>query len=291
MAAIAFLVFYSNYMIAPLIPTLAREFAVTPYELGWLVPGFSIAYGISTLFYGVLSDRFGRTPVLLMLLLFASLSTMMMSLAATARELITLRILSGVGSGGIVTIALASIGDRYPYAIQGRPMGTIFGAVAAGMGLGSSLGPILNPLFGWRNEFRMLACGIALMSIFVGRRTGSFIHPKQGSHPYRNIAFEYLFILDAPRGGRTMAFIFCNGVFHGGVFAWLGLLIACRYHLDDLGIGIVLAGYGSQIFFSAESLEDGEIGTEGDTSSHWDFFGQASALSCLRCPFRVSSQL
>ena len=259
MAAIAFLVSYSNYMIAPLIPALSREFAVTPYELGWLVPGFSIAYGISTLIYGVLSDRFGRTPVLLILLLIASLAAMMISLAATARELITLRILSGVGSGGIVTIALASIGDRYPYAIQGRPMGTIFGAIAAGMGLGSSLGPILNPLFGWRNEFRMIACGLALMSFFVRRRTRSYIHPKQGSHPYRKIAFEYLLILDAPRGGRTMAFIFCNGIFHGGVFAWLGLLIASRYHLEDLGIGIVLAGYGLP-----DLLFGGIIGGWGD---------------------------
>jgi predicted MFS family arabinose efflux permease len=206
MAAIAFLVFYGNYMIAPLIPSLAREFAATPNELGWLVPGFSMAYGISTLIW-VLSDRFGRTPVLLILLLSASLATMMISFAATARELITLRILSGVGSGGIVTIALASIGDRYPYALQGRPMGRIFGAITAGMGLGSSLGTILNPFFGWRNEFRMLACGLALMSIFIGRCIGSFNHPRRGSYPYRKVAFEYLLILDAPRGGRTMAFI------------------------------------------------------------------------------------
>jgi predicted MFS family arabinose efflux permease len=244
MAVIAFLVFYSNYMVAPLMPAFSREFAVTPYKLGWLVPGFSIAYAISTLIYGVVSDRLGRTPILLILLLFASLATLLISFAESARELIALRILSGVGSGGIVTITLASIGDRYPYAVQGRPMGWIFGAIAAGMGLGSSMGPILNPLFGWRNEFRALSCGFALIAIYVGRRSRSFIHAKQESHPYHKIAFEYLLIFDAPRGGRTLAFIFCNGVFHGGVFAWLGLLIARRYHLEDLGIGIVLAGYG-----------------------------------------------
>jgi predicted MFS family arabinose efflux permease len=259
MASIAFLVFYSNYMIAPLIPALSREFAVTPYELGWLVPGFSIAYGISTLVYGVLSDRLGRTPVLLRLLLFASLTTMMTSFAGSARELIALRILSGVGSGGIVTIALASTGDRYPYAVQGRPMGKIFGAIAAGMGLGSSLGPILNPLLGWRNELRMLAGGFALIAIFVVRGRKSLIHAKQSSYSYRKVAFEYLCILNGPRGGRTIAFIFCNGIFHGGVFAWLGLLIASRYHLEDLGIGTVLAGYGLP-----DLLFGGIIGGWGD---------------------------
>ena len=245
MATVAFLVFYANYMVAPLIPAFSQEFGVTPYQLGWLVPGFSIAYGISTLLYGILSDLFGRVPVLLILLLFASLTTMMISFATTARELTTLRILSGIGSGGLVTIALAFIGDRYPYAIQGRPMGKIFGAVATGMGLGSSFGPILNPVFGWRSEFRMLACGFALVTIFVGRRTGSFIHRKHPrSDAYHKIASEYLLILNSRRGGRTIAFIFCNGAFHGGIFAWLGLLIASRYHLGDVGIGVVLAGYG-----------------------------------------------
>jgi len=41
-AATALLVFYSNYMVPPLIPAFSREFAVIPGALGWLVPGFSI---------------------------------------------------------------------------------------------------------------------------------------------------------------------------------------------------------------------------------------------------------
>ena len=248
MGGVALLVFYSNYMVAPLIPTFSEEFGVTPYRLGWLVPGFSIAYGISTLVYGVVSDRFGRVPVLAILLVFASLATVLVSFATTARELIALRILSGIGTGGMVTIALADIGDRYPYVVQGRPMGWIFGAVAAGMGLGSSLGPILNPVVGWRNEFRVLACGFFIIAIFLVQRFKSLINRKR--RPCRSIASEYLCILDAPRGGRTMVFIFCNAIFQGGVFAWLGLLIANRYHLRDVGIGIVLLGYGlPDLFF------------------------------------------
>ena len=242
MGGVALLVFYGNYMVPPLIPTFSQEFGVTPYRLGWLVPGFSIAYGVSTLVYGVVSDRFGRVPVLAILLVFAWLATMLVSFATTARELIALRILSGIGTGGMVTIALTDIGDRYPYVTQGRPMGWIFGAVAAGMGLGSSLGPILNPVVGWRNEFRVLACGFFLIAIFLGQRIKSLVHTKW--RPYRSIAAEYLSILDAPRGGRTMVFIFCNAIFQGGVFAWLGLLIAGRYHLGDVGIGTVLLGYG-----------------------------------------------
>ena len=41
-----------------------------------------------------------------------------------------------------------------------------------------------------------------------------------------------------------------NGAFHGGIFAWLSLLLISRYHLHDTGIGLALAGYGLPgIFF------------------------------------------
>ena len=259
MSAIALLVFYGNYMVAPLIPAFSREFGVTPYRLGWLVPGFSTAYGIATLVNGVLSDLLGRLPVLKALLILAAATTTMASFAATARQLIALRILCGVGYGGIVTGALAFVGDRYPYPVQGSPMGKVFGAVAAGMGLGSSFGPILNPLLGWRVEFRILACGLALIAIFLMRRTARFVGQGQQFHARYDIASEYPLILEAPRGLRTMIFIFCNAIFHGGIFAWLGLLIASRYHLGDVGIGFVLAGYGlPDLFFG------GIIGGWGD---------------------------
>ena len=52
MAAIAFLAFYSNSMIAPLIPALARGFGVLAFDLKWLIPGFSMLYGTATLLYG-----------------------------------------------------------------------------------------------------------------------------------------------------------------------------------------------------------------------------------------------
>lgn len=74
-------------------------------------------------------------------------------------------------------------------------------------------------------------------------------------------------------------FIFCNGAFHGGIFAWLGLLLTRRYHLHDAGIGLALAGYGLPgIFFGTM------IGRWGDRYGRryvvpLGFFGLRDALS------------
>ncbi len=71
MAAIAFVISYSNSMFTPLIPALSREFSVPAYQLGWLIPGYLILYGISTLVYGAFSDWWGRAPTLVALLCFS----------------------------------------------------------------------------------------------------------------------------------------------------------------------------------------------------------------------------
>ena len=244
MVAIAFLVFYSNSMIAPLIPALARGFGVHPYDLQWLIPGFSLLYGAATLFHGLLSDRFGRYPVLKILLICAAVAILFLSFATNAHQLLLLRLLSGAGTGGIATIALAIIGDHYSYATQGRPMGRMFGAIAAGMGLGSSLGPLLNPLVGWRNQLRVIAIGLAAAACWVSYQSKRDVHPQSGHGSLLEYAEEYRCILHAPRGGRTLVFIVVNSAFHGGIFAWLGVLLASRYHLGETGIGLVLMGYG-----------------------------------------------
>jgi predicted MFS family arabinose efflux permease len=244
MTAIAFLVFYSNSMIAPLLPALARGFGVRPYDLKWLIPGFSLLYGVATLIYGVLADRFGRYPVLQCLLCFAAISNLSLSFSMSPYQLVALRILSAAGTGGIATIALSIIGDRYPYEVQGRPMGQMFGAIAAGIGLSSSLGPLLYPLLGWRNEMRILAVGFGIAAYWTAQCCKKKVPPTTAYDTLWDYALEYRCILDAPRGGRTLAFILANGAFHGGIFAWLGVLLASRYHLGEIGIGLVLAGYG-----------------------------------------------
>lgn len=243
MAAIAFLVSYSNSMIAPLIPTLAREFGVRPVDFKWLVSGFSVFYGIATLFSGVLSDRFGRYPVLKVLLILATVTVLALSLASSSHQLVLFRCVSAASTGGIATIALCIIGDRYPYVAQGRPMGGMFGAIATGTGFGSSLGPLLDSVLGWRNELRILGFGFGIAALWIIQREDGMV-PRRVSDSLWRYAREFQCILEAPRGGRTLAFIFSNGAFHGGIFAWLGVLLAIRYHLGEIGIGIVLAGYG-----------------------------------------------
>ena len=64
LATAAGLIFLQGYMVAPLLPRLAEVFDLPVQEIGFMVPTYMLAYAVMALFYGILSDRFGRWPII-----------------------------------------------------------------------------------------------------------------------------------------------------------------------------------------------------------------------------------
>lgn len=61
---------------------------------------------------------------------------------------------------------------------------------------------------------------------------------------YTKLITAFAELLSSKRGARTYAYVLFNGIFHSGVFTWLGLYFAQRFGLSEVGIGLALLGYG-----------------------------------------------
>lgn len=244
-SAASCLISFQSYLVAPLIPALAAEFHSSTSFLGWLVPAFMLPYGAAALFYGPLSDRFGRKPVILGLLAMMMVTVAGASTAGSAEQLLAWRVLGGIATAGIIPISLALVGDLFPYEQRGRPLGWMFAANAGGMAFGSTLGAYLNPYIGWRNEFRItavlaavtLACGLALRNHFEGKIVRQPI-------ALWSLLTGYVSLYGDRRAAQSYIYILLNGIFHSGVFSWLGVYFSQSYQLGDEGIGMALLGYG-----------------------------------------------
>lgn len=245
LAGATFLIFFQAYMVAPLLPRLAVVFNVSVETAGLMVPAYLIAYGIATLFYGLLSDRLGRRPIMLASLLAFIVFTALTGFARSSQELTIARLLTGLGASGIVPLALALIGDLFPYKERGRPLGWLFGAMAGGMAVGSTVGVMLEPFVSWRGLFFGVAAGasVTLLTLLPYRNllssTGSSTRLTIGT-----VFKGYRALLGTPRGLITYAYVFLNAIFHSGVFTWLGLYFSQKFGLGEIGIGLALLGYG-----------------------------------------------
>jgi predicted MFS family arabinose efflux permease len=243
-SAIIFLIFFQTFMIAPLIPSLALQFGVTEQHVGLLVPAYTFPYGIAGLLLGALADRLGRRGLLYFSLLCFPLLGLIMAAAPSVDILIGLRASAGIFNAGIVVISLILIGDLFPKTERGRAVGWIFGAIAGGSAFGSTIAGLLAPLIGWRGLFAVSASTAFLLVLPLKQLWPSLVD----SHTVRNdrsgLFAGYRKLLSSARAVRTFGYIFLNGMFHSGVFTWLGVHLHERYGLGDAGIGLALLGYG-----------------------------------------------
>lgn len=246
LSAATFLIFFQAYMVAPLIPRLSNVFQASAQTIGLMVPAYMLPYGASTLFYGLLSDRIGRRPIMLTSLLAFVLLTAITATAQSATHLIIWRLLTGLGASGVVPLALALMGDLFPFERRGRPLGWLFGAMAGGMAFGSTFGALIEPLVGWRGVFLgVSAFGACVLLLLLPSR--HLLGDATQTSTAKNLCAvfaAYRALLGSERGRRTYGYVLLNAAFHSGVFTWLGLYSSRRYGLREVGIGLALLGYG-----------------------------------------------
>ncbi len=151
---------------------------------------------------------------------------------------------TAVGAGGVVPIALALIGDVVPFQERGRALGLFFGAMAGGIAFGSSAGALAEPVIGWRGLFLSVAAAGAAVGFGLLRLRRLFLRPEPGAPPVRMVARGYGDLVADRRGRRTYAYVLVNAMLHSGVYTWLGLYFERRFDLGQVGIGLALVGYG-----------------------------------------------
>jgi MFS transporter, DHA1 family, tetracycline resistance protein len=161
-------------VIIPLLPFYAKEYAASDFQVGLLFSIYSACQLVAAPILGLLSDRFGRRPVLVfsqlgsvagyLLLGFATHSTW--SNPAIGLGLVYLsRIIDGI-SGGNISTAQAYISDVTSKKDRAKAMGML----GAAFGIGFSLGPFLGGVLGNMNV-SYPAFAAALFSLIAAVQT------------------------------------------------------------------------------------------------------------------------
>src|SRR5437764_15270380 len=138
-------------LIIPVLPKLILDFLGGKMTdaanwNGWFALVFALMQFFFSPVLGVLSDRFGRRPVILLSNLGLGLDYVVMALAPTIGWLFLGRIISGITASSIPT-AMAYIADVVP---KEKRAGA-FGLIGAAFGIGFTFGPVVGGLVGNTN--------------------------------------------------------------------------------------------------------------------------------------------
>ena len=126
-------------IVLPLLPFYAESMGATPLQVTILVASFSAMQLAAAPFWGRVSDRVGRRPLLIGSLFASSVSYLVFGLAHSFFWLLVSRMAAGA-AGGTITIAQAYVADTTVHEERARGMGHL----GAASGLGVMLGPAVG---------------------------------------------------------------------------------------------------------------------------------------------------
>ena len=135
------------------IPALSEDWGLSKASFGLLLALSSGAMVVGSLLFGPVADRWGRRRVILVCTVLFSVFTLASAFAPSMGVLIVLRILAGIGLGGVTPNLIALTSEYSP----ARSRATLVTVVVAGMSLGGFLGGLaaaqLIPAYGWQSIF------------------------------------------------------------------------------------------------------------------------------------------
>lgn len=183
----------------PALPALTESFAAPVSQAQLTLSALLLAFGISQLVWGPLSDRFGRRPILLWGLSGYILASVAATLAPSIALLIIWRVVQGATMGAVIMSARAIVRDLYQPAEGARIMSTALTGLGIIAGLCAPLGGVLAGLLGWRAA---LACTVVFSTVcllmIALRFQESLVHKNPHALNPANMARNWLMILRNP---------------------------------------------------------------------------------------------
>lgn len=126
-------------IIIPQLGIYASQFGADPFVVGLLASSYSAMQFLFSPFWGRLSDRIGRRPVLLWSIFGTAIGYVVFALAGSLPMLFASRIMDGI-TGGNISTAQAYLSDVTPPEERSKTFG-IFGAI---FGIGFAIGPFIG---------------------------------------------------------------------------------------------------------------------------------------------------
>lgn len=150
----------------PALPAIAVGLAASAEAVQASITVFLAGFAVGMLFYGPISDRYGRRVVMLTGIALFALASLACLLASAVEQLIVARFVQALGGGAASVLARAVVRDVYSPTEAIRKLSLMAMVTAIAPLLAPLLGSALLAGFGWRGTFAaVLAWGLLSLAV------------------------------------------------------------------------------------------------------------------------------
>lgn len=223
-------------LIAPLTPYVVERFGGAATDVGILTSSYSGAQFLATPVLGMLSDRYGRRPVLILSLLGTAIGYFIFATTSMYWVLVASRILDGA-TGGNISTAQAYLADVTPPEDRAKT----FGLMGAAFGLGFTLGPTAGALISGINPMApvyLAGCMALLAMVLVYRLLPETLPPHmRTSGPVTfaalNPASGLIKAFSIPRVPMFLGTVFAIAFAHAELRSSLGIYAKTQFNFSQ----------------------------------------------------------
>jgi EmrB/QacA subfamily drug resistance transporter len=138
-----------NLIVSTALPRIVGDLGGVAH-LSWVVTAYILASTITTPFYGKLGDMYGRKKFFVAAIIVFLIGSALSGLSQSMAELIAFRALQGLGAGGLMVGAMATLGDIVAPRERGRYMSYMMVVMMLATIGGPLLGGFITTAFSWR---------------------------------------------------------------------------------------------------------------------------------------------
>src|ERR1700712_503530 len=282
LAAGAFLMGTSEYVIAGLLPEMADGFHVSGSRAGLAITVFAVGIIVGSPATALLTLRLPRRLALVAALVIFAIGHVVAVLSPDFTVMLAARFLTAMVTGAYWAIASVTASRIAGGAASSRAIGVVLGGGMIATAIGVPLGSFAGQHIGWRGPFWLLA----VLALVAGAAIGRFVPvDRPGTLPRPSVRAE----LKVFRSGRVwLVLAACVGITGGvlSVYSFISPLLTDRTGLPPSAVPAALVAFGVAAF--AGSILGGRLGGTRPYSSALVAAG-VSLACCIGLSF-VSTQ-
>lgn len=236
----AFLANGDNYAAAPLIINISKDLNLTISVAAMSVTAYMLAFGVFTLIFGPLSDRYGKVKIINIAALGTAIFSMLGAFAFNLPSLIFFRAMNGAFGAGIFPVTMALVGQSFDNENRHKALGKVMGLMFLGGATATAVGGALAYFGSWRLVYMVYGLGeliLAFVMFKILERDKPVVDKLNFIKAYKEPLTNYRFM-------RLVIIVFFVGFSVFGSFTYSGKLLQELTGYNILIVGLILSLFG-----------------------------------------------